>query len=41
MEQIEAVAESLKLTYPEKEWQSDIFSLSPIHSFIEEEGIPL
>ena len=29
------------LIVPEKEWNSDIFSLLPIHSFIEEEGVPL
>ncbi|MEW6419811.1 MAG: nucleotidyltransferase domain-containing protein [Nitrospirota bacterium] len=29
------------LIMSEKEWESDIFSLLPIHSFIEEEGIPL
>jgi predicted nucleotidyltransferase len=29
------------LIMSEKEWESDIFSLLPIHSFIEEEGVPL
>lgn len=29
------------LIVSEKEWNSDIFSLLPIHSFIEEEGAPL
>jgi predicted nucleotidyltransferase len=29
------------LIVSKKEWESDIFSLLPIHSFIEEEGVPL
>lgn len=29
------------LIMSEKEWESDVFSLLPIHSFIEEEGVPL
>ena len=29
------------LIMSEKEWNSDLFSFLPIHSFIEEEGVPL